>query len=261
MDQQTLDARLTAHWAAQLLASATLCSAAAGRMEARPDMSHSNLGWRHELGALVTHPVAGVEIGLVIAELTIVVACEGEVAERYPLAGRTLEEGLTWLEGVLDAHAGDEVTLTLPTHDMPHHEVSDGDPFPEPTSAHGEVSRWFATAHDVVSAVAAQYADLSSPARCWPHHFDLATLIIFEPHEDSESEGSVGFGMTPGDAGIPEPYFYATPWPRPEGETFAPLSVGAWHIEDWTGAVLRSTDRAMAEALAAEAVPASRMVI
>ena len=50
----------------------------------------------------------------------------------------------------------------------------------------------------------------------------------------------MNFGFEPGDAGIPEPYFYVTAYPKPDGFAGSPLPAGAtWQTKGWTGAVLR----------------------
>ena len=42
-----------------------------------------------------------------------------------------------------------------------------------------------------------------------------------------------------GDGGIPNPYFYVTAYPTPEGWTNTQLPTAAyWQLEGWTGAVL-----------------------
>lgn len=251
-----VEERLAIHWAAQILAGAAIA-----RIEAVPDFSHTNLGYDAAHRALMTHPIGDVAVGLVLAEQTLIVATEDEVAARFPLAGKTLEEGMTWLAGELDRRAGDEVAIRLPEHDMPAHPAKGGAPFAAPTAAYGEVADWFAVAHEVVSAAAAAAGDAASPARCWPHHFDLATLITVEAHEDPEEAKSVGFGMTPGDEGIPEPYFYATPWPKPDPSALGELSVGAWHTDGWIGAVLTSVDRDEATEFAKVAVAACRALV
>jgi hypothetical protein len=55
---------------------------------------------------------------------------------------------------------------------------------------------------------------------------------------------SVGIGLSPGDEGIAEPYFYVTPWPPPPpAEELPRLSTGGrWHRAGWTGAVLTGSD-------------------
>ena len=59
-------ARLVIHWAAQVVSAA-----GNGRLPARNDSSHTNLGWSHDLDALVTHPLThqpgGVDEGDVVA--------------------------------------------------------------------------------------------------------------------------------------------------------------------------------------------------
>jgi hypothetical protein len=44
----------------------------------------------------------------------------------------------------------------------------------------------------------------ASDVRCWPHHFDLATLFSF-PTQNADATGYVGAGLSPGDE-----YFHGT---------------------------------------------------
>jgi len=75
---------------------------------------------------------------------------------------------------------------------------------------------------------------------CWPHHFDIATLITLDVDEpDPETARSINVGLSPGDESYDEPYFYVTPWPEPrEPEKEVLAGGGLWHKEDFTAAVL-----------------------
>jgi hypothetical protein len=78
----------------------------------------------------------------------------------------------------------------------------------------------------------------ASAVRCWPHHFDIATLWTLGDG-DAETAPSVGIGMSPGDSHYPLPYFYVSPWPRPAPEQLPPLPVpGHWHSQDFISAIL-----------------------
>lgn len=84
----------------------------------------------------------------------------------------------------------------------------------------------------------------TSPVQLFPHHFDVS-LVWFTGRQVVVPEGEeggaeqVGFGFSTGDAGIPEAYFYATPWLVPAGLTDTPLPKGAyWHTTGWTGGLL-----------------------
>ncbi|MDX1415743.1 MAG: DUF5996 family protein [Candidatus Promineifilaceae bacterium] len=87
----------------------------------------------------------------------------------------------------------------------------------------------------------------ASPVQFWPHHFDLAVnwfsgrLVPGEDVDDPEmSDEQMNFGFSTGDGSTPNPYFYITAYPRPEGWLNFPIEVkGAyWQTEGWNGAVL-----------------------
>lgn len=90
------------------------------------------------------------------------------------------------------------------------------------------------------------FIEETSPVQFWPHHFDLATVWFSgrkvpgqNPDNPEYANEQMNFGFSTGDAGIPEPYFYATAYPVPAGWTNSALPDGAyWHAEGWTGAVL-----------------------
>jgi len=86
----------------------------------------------------------------------------------------------------------------------------------------------------------------TSPVQLWPHHLDLAMLWFsgrrVPGHEDDKpqfADEQMNFGFSTGDSGIPEPYFYITAYPLPDGLAATPTPAGAeWHTECWQGAVM-----------------------
>ncbi len=87
----------------------------------------------------------------------------------------------------------------------------------------------------------------TSPIQLWPHHFDLSMLWLpggkipgQDPEDEEYSDQQMNFGFTFGDAGIPEPYFYITAYPLPDGLPEVILPKGTvWQSEGFNGAVLR----------------------
>ena len=87
----------------------------------------------------------------------------------------------------------------------------------------------------------------SSPIQLWPHHFDLSMLWLpgekiagQDPQNEEYSDKQMNFGFTFGDAGIPEPYFYVTAYPLPDGFPNLSLPAGShWQTEGFSGVVLR----------------------
>ena len=227
------EARLGLHWAAQLVSAP-----GANLLPAQADDSHSNLGWDSDLGVLVGRGVGPqhVRAALVFDGLELLVL-EGE-RERASLglAGRTMSQALAWLGREV---AGDESALNLPAYEMPKHPVGEGAPFSDAgAAARTELAAWFAEAFASVAHVVAVDPS-ASPVRCWPHHFDVASLITLDVGADVEEARSIGMGFSPGDGSYDQPYFYVTPWPYPDTKELPPLAAGAtWHTDGWTGAVL-----------------------
>lgn len=107
----------------------------------------------------------------------------------------------------------------------------------------------YATAAKLLEEVCARHPE-AGPVRCWPHHFDIATLF------DRGEGRTLGIGFLAGDTQIDEPYWYVTPWPYPPVASLPPLTLGSWNTDGWVGAVLRDTDEGKARAFLAESLAA-----
>ena len=232
---QLTQARIHAHYAAQLL-----CAVALADVEPLPGDAHQNLGWDDSLEGFVGRQVrnGSRHVALSVPSLTLFV-CEKDEASQFALSGRTLSEAFRWLEGELKMNPQ---TLRLPEHDLPNHALSSDGRF-EASDALTELARWYHNAAQAIGALVGSRTD-ASPLRCWPHHFDLATLVTLKPDPDPESARTVGVGMTPGDGSYPDPYFYVTPWPYPDDRLSVPALAtdGHWHRDGWFGAVLTGQD-------------------
>lgn len=271
--ERLADARLQLHWAAQ-------AAAAVGKqlLDHQPGFSEHSFQWREGPRALAQGAVPGplpFRSGLRPARPALVLLDEGDRSIReHLLDSHTLEEAYAWLEGQIREHLGHrlERPLERPGEGIPPHPAGSGARFSAADAeAFEEMGRWFFNAHHLLSAVAASHPG-ASPVRCWPHHFDMATLISLDPGEDPETARSINAGLSPGDAGRPEPYFYVTPWPRPDGKPLPELDGGGfWNTEGWTGAVLPALDllrsprgeeqREQAERFAASAIAACRNLL
>ena len=122
---------------------------------------------------------------------------------------------------------------------IPDHPVAHAQPFSfAPKEAFQEIARWYANSDRALRKIEAE-TPKASAVRCWPHHFDIATLIEFATPQGHDSGRSIGVGMTPGDSTYPEPYLYVTPWPYPSDPPLSDLAgKGVWHTEGWLGAAL-----------------------
>ncbi|MGB8332712.1 MAG: hypothetical protein WCE62_21485 [Polyangiales bacterium] len=226
-------ARLQLHWAAQLVSAP-----GTSMLPPSADFAHTNLGWEPKLGVLAGRNVGaeGLRAALVFESLELA-AVDG-IRERASmrLSGRTMQDALGWLGRELGA---DRSKLAVPAHELPSHPVGAGGVFSDAgPAARSELAVWFANAFALIRDIVTDERS-ASPVRCWPHHFDVASLIKLDSGASGTEARSIGIGFSPGDGSYDQPYFYVTPWPYPQGADLPPLSGGAqWHLGGWTGVVL-----------------------
>ena len=231
-----VDARETAHHAAQLLALA-----GASYIQARADDSHTSMTWLDGLSALVTEIVDAARpfrVGLRLADLTLLFfdAADGD-AGMFPLVERTRNDAVAWLRARIGDAGLDPTKLRTGLHfSIAPHPTDSGGAFVRRDADLQELARWYHNAATVLEARRAETTG-ADEVRCWPHHFDIATLITCSTGPFQ----TIGIGMSPGDTSYDEPYFYVGPYPRPTFDVAA-LAVGHWHITGWWGAVLTATE-------------------
>jgi hypothetical protein len=214
-----VEARLQLHRAARAVASigATLNTP-------RADHSHTSFTWSATLDALMQEPVRGVTCGLRLRDLTVIAI--GKVATKFALRGRTPDDALAFLESRLGE------TLQRP-HDVTPEATFDAD-----DDHLRELARYY---HDaaLVLADVARSDSRACAVRCWPHHFDIATLITLSGH--GENARTIGVGFSPGDATFDEPYYYVTPWPPPDRSSLPDVLLGRWNTIGWTGLIFSAS--------------------
>lgn len=245
VDAETMaEARQVLHHAAQL-------AAAPGRsfLEARPDDSQTALAWSAGLQALVGETVPGPtpwRAALRPGDLTLLVLTPDlEGASAFLLAGRSLDEAFGWLREQAGDRGTDPSRLSRERpYEIPAHPVADGGALPPaPSPDHAELARHFANSDGLFRQLVGNEPG-ASPVLCWPHHFDIGASIRLDPAAGDDSP-VVGIGMSPGDDGIAEPYYYVNAWPRPETlpDPLPGLPDGArWNTQGWLGALLPSRE-------------------
>jgi hypothetical protein len=225
-------ARIQAHLATQWLARV-----ARAYVAARPDDHHTNLGWDDALGGLVAHPLPdGTLFGLCIAELTLVLLDSLGRKDSFALDGRRDADACDWLGRHARARGFEAQALdaALP-YGLPA--FGGGDVYTAAALAEplAELAFWFSNANGTLAAtrqwLATRMID-APPVRCWPHHFDLDTLVTLAPGR------TTGIGFEPGDDHHDEPYFYVSLYPAPDMAALPPLpAIGHWHTKNFTAAI------------------------
>ncbi len=236
-----VDAKVQLHWAAQIVSAF-----GNALLQPQPDDSQSNLGWVNSFGALSSQPTSdGWSVGLRLKDLTLLfLTPQNTIQTEFGLHGKTLQQALEWLTITYPKFSGEHSLkpFALREYNMPPHPVGENAPFQlNHETAFQELHHWYSNADQVIRTASEKWKE-ASPIRCWPHYFDIATLVSLPLPQKSESTGTVGCGMSPGDASYAEPYFYVTIWPYPEKETLPDLTVGKWHTDGFVAAVLTASD-------------------
>jgi hypothetical protein len=228
------DARLQTHHAAQLASAIGISF-----VPRQSDDSHTNLGWIPQHGALASHAVVAerpFHLALRVADLTLLLLDDRmEVDGSFSLNGQNITAAAAWIRKMVAARGADPGRFTLDRHfSIPSHAVADGVPFSVDEAAFDQLSRWFASADEILNDVRQQRG--GEAVRCWPHHFDIATLL-------AAPGSTIGVGMEPGDIYYDEPYYYVNKHPQPSGPPGVMLAAkGHWHTHDWIGAVLTGSN-------------------
>jgi hypothetical protein len=229
------DSRLQLHHAAQFAAAAGISF-----LPHLPDDSDINLSWVPALGGLFSRVIPARQafrVGVRPIKLALQIVSEDNrpIAE-YRLHGRTITEARDWVRSQIKLLGADGSRYTLTRHyEIPRHDVAIGESFDaSELSRFEELDKWFANGTALLGAFA-RTTPVASEVRCWPHHFDIATLIEVAPRR------TIGVGLEPGDQYYDEPYFYVKldPQPAPSRTWSRPLwGSGRWHTYQWVGAVL-----------------------
>lgn len=238
-----VEARLQLHYAAQLVSSL-----GTSFLEPRDDDSHPNLGWLASQRALAGRAVGGVKPfrgALDLADLRLVLLDGTDTAvEGLTLGATTLDEAYRWLDDAVARFTGAHRAggLVRPPYELPDDGLARGASFSFESASHfEELARAYGNSHGVLQGLVDTLPG-ASEVRCWPHHFDLATLVTVESDASEAATQTIGIGFSPGDGDYAEPYWYVSPWPYPESESALPrLPVGHWHTRGYTAAVLTAT--------------------
>lgn len=232
--EELVEARLQVHHAAQFAAAFGI-----SYLPAQSDDSHTNMEWLDRHGALASNhtgtPDTRIAVRLHPFALLVLDADDAIVDSRM-LDGVILADALRWVQAQLARRGFEPTRYTLKRHyEIPHHRVADGAAFDAVTSQHQfeELARWYSNASWVLEQLVAATPN-ASQVRCWPHHFDIATLLEVAPGK------TISVGMEPGDDYWREPYFYASMSPAPPANVPRPelAGDGVWNTRDWIGAAL-----------------------
>lgn len=235
--------RVELHYAVQFIAAV-----GAALAEPLPDESHVSLEWNAQLEKFVGVPIRATvpfRVALDPINLTSLLLNQQEEAIAIlPLDQQTLATGLDWHKAEIARLGADPTSIKLLTYppDFPDHPIAHGACFQanQTVNERQELSHYFANTQQLLTEIVASTEDVM-PIRIWPHHFDIATLLMLPEQRDGEAR-TIGMGLSPGDQSYDQPYWYVSPYPYPETDRLPHLEgQGFWHTQGWVGAVLKAS--------------------
>ena len=190
-----LEARLEAHHAAQWIARATRAYC-----QPEPDDSHTSMSWDSSAQALMGRPLTdNLILGLRLQDLTLL-ARSGRGDESFSLIGQTEVAVGEWLRDLIRCHNLDYQKLEEPgPYTLPAHGLNSGQVYGvADAKGREEFAKYYRNVTPFLEVVCEAYPQ-ASPVRCWPHFFDIATLLTFD-QKGSSKKATIGVGLSPGDA-------------------------------------------------------------
>lgn len=208
-----------------------------------PTDGTASLIWNKEAKSLQSIPVQnsnGLEVctGLSLSNFQLYLSAADTKICSISMEGKSTNEGLAWLKEELNKLAFETDNLSL---DLPY-QIEDYD-FSQQLSVDQKALNEFLSLYKNTNSILKKEVKKWEKAfdiRCWPHHFDLATLIPIEVDKAGEIVKSIGVGLSPGDESIDEPYLYVNVWPTVSEDSLNrhQLPSGHWNTKGWSGAVL-----------------------
>ncbi|MEL6557610.1 MAG: DUF5996 family protein [Bacteroidota bacterium] len=207
-----------------------------------PSDELASLSWHEEREALESKQVAGFVFSLSLKEMYVSILNNDQEFEALALEGKSVNQGLRWLKEHVNKFglAEEQLHLKLPYEiGIDNFDTS----LKFHTETQQELSNLYAGAKAILDQVVKENMEASA-IRCWPHHFDIATLIPLQENENGEVTSSLGVGFSPGDQVISQPYFYVNIWPDSllSDLNKHDLWAGHWNDTEWSGAVLHYQD-------------------
>lgn len=231
-------ARLNLHHAAQI--PAIIARSYLG--EHHEDV-HANLGWAAEINSLVSHPLPGPS-GTTFIALQFnpagILILEESFSSQIPLEGNNWNSLFNKVVETLSERGFDKDKLSLDQpykDDLPDFQTYDQEFDLGNSEAFEVLGAYFGNTHALLAELLSESTE-ASQIRCWPHHFDIASLL------DLGEGKSIGVGMSPGDGSSTLPYIYINMWPYPDTEKvrLPDLSYGKWNTEGWVGTLLNARE-------------------
>ena len=186
-----LAARKMSHAAVQWLSRA-----ARANLPPAEDDSHSSLRWQADLAALVSQFLDDeqrIQLGFSFTEGALLWLEAGEPIDRLKLTSE--DEAQRWCDDLLSRNA----LASTSKAQMPYELAPvDYGPLEDEPKALGTLGAWFGTAQQMLDSLIGHYGGMAvfqPTARCWPHHFDLATLFFLDAG-DPETARSIGVGLS-----------------------------------------------------------------
>ncbi len=183
---------------------------------AQDDDSHSSFAWTraNNFRGLEGAPATGdrhLRARLRFEGLELSVVDErAQAVATLPLEGAALQRAVEWIGEIGRRELGDRRQPARPAPDLPDHPLARNATFETVDALAPLADLYDATARTLEKLRTAEPA-FDEP-RCWPHHFDLASLAVIAKDDSGDMLKTIGAGVTPPDSLHDAGYLYVSPW-------------------------------------------------
>jgi hypothetical protein len=220
--------------------------AARANLVAKDDDSHSNLGWQSKHAALLSHFLdsdQSIQLGFSFSARSLLWLVDDVVEEPLELHCETEASVKDWVDRRLAAASLRPTDAAVMPYELDGE--ADYSKFTQLQDAVSALGAWYGYGQQGLEYLVKEFGGVCvtpPTVRCWPHHFDIGALFVLEAG-DPETSRSIGVGLSPGDGGYDEPYFYCSPYPAPDAnELPSPVEPLFWNTEGFVSVIARSSD-------------------
>lgn len=182
-------------------------------LPAKDDDSQNNFEWNEADNKIVGRPADPGAVSMTLSVASFELSVERNPTSTILISGHSRNEVDSLIRDALTKTDLDPEEYNPVTQfKLPHHDLDEQGRFMHPNQTlTSEWCRYLSNTKLLLSTIARQSTH-ATPIRIWPHHFDLAMLLVLSRDSQHKASATVGLGLAIADDLVSEPYWYVNLW-------------------------------------------------